>query len=415
MEIHRQPQPEMMVLRLVGRLDAAWSGHVGDAIAECVQTGHHALGIDMAGVDYISSAGIRVLLFHSRQLKEIEGRFVLLNTAGEVRRVLLLAGLDALLHETAPPRESAGSGERPSGGATALIIGKDGARAEAHDLDAGATMSAREIGDAECWLRGDGDPGSLEAADFGGGLMGVGLGALGGGEIRLGEFLAVSGAAIAQAADGTDRPDYVLEQGSLVPSVRVAYGILGRGSFAKLLRFEKGPESAGMPMSDLAAACLDLTGGTAAAIVMVAETAALVGAALQRAPVHDNRAGAGDGLFTFPGIREWLSFTAETAFPKSTTLVVGFVEREPRRSGMKYLRPMRPGDGLVGHFHAAAFPYRPIRRGRLDLIGAVLPLFDNENVLGVLHLMNDWRSPNGVGESLFLRGACWCSPVEVKT
>ena len=79
---------------------------------------------------------------------------------------------------------------------------------------------------------------------------------------------------------------------------------------------------------------------------------------------------------------------------------------------MRFLKPMSRAVDLHGHFHAAAFPYRPIRRGKLDLGEALSPLFDNENVLGLLHLVNDWRVPSGVGESSFLRGAGWCAPVE---
>jgi hypothetical protein len=36
-------------------------------------------------------------------------------------------------------------------------------------------------------------------------------------------------------------------------------------------------------------------------------------------------------------------------------------------------------------------------------------------VLGLLHLVNDWREASGAGESLFLRGACWCSPLVLPT
>lgn len=413
MEIFPQPGPGMMVLRLVGRLDAAWSGHVGDAISGCIQGGHHALGIDMAGVEYMSSAGIRVLLFHSRRLQDIGGTFRLLNAGGEVRRILLLAGLDALLAEKALGLEDVRTGEnREPDSAVGIAMGGDGARAEIHELAPGAAMRVHEIGDAESWLRGEGDPAKTVTAEFGADVIGLGLGALGGGEIHLGEFLAVPGAAISQAADGANRPDYVLAQGGLIPSVSIAYGILGRGSFSRLLRFEKGAEAPGVLMSEVARGGLEAVGGDAVALVMVAETASMVGAALQKIPV---RPGTGEGMFEFPRVREWLSFTAETAFAKSTALVVGIASRGPAKSAMKFLRPMSGGGGPEGHFHAAAFPYRPIRRGRLAMDETIAPLFDNESVLGVLHLVNDWRTPNGAGESRFLRGAVWCAPIEVNT
>ena len=52
-----------------------------------------------------------------------------------------------------------------------------------------------------------------------------------------------------------------------------------------------------------------------------------------------------------------------------------------------------------------------MRKGRVELNEAVQPLFETENILGLLHLVNDWRDASGAGESRFLRGACWCAPL----
>ena len=62
-----------------------------------------------------------------------------------------------------------------------------------------------------------------------------------------------------------------------------------------------------------------------AAVVIVGEAAALVGAALRQSPAH---AGAAD-LFAFPAIRSRLTFTTERAFARSLTLAVGIVARSP--------------------------------------------------------------------------------------
>lgn len=53
---------EVVELRLVGRLDASWAGFVLTAIEDEVRGGHHHIELDMALVDYLSSAGIRVVV-----------------------------------------------------------------------------------------------------------------------------------------------------------------------------------------------------------------------------------------------------------------------------------------------------------------------------------------------------------------
>ena len=76
----------------------------------------------------------------------------------------------------------------------------------------------------------------------------------------------------------------------------------------------------------------------------------------------------------------------------------------PRR--LAQLRPLGGEDGLLGHFHAAAFGFRPIQRGKISLKDTVTALFESDEPMTVLHLLRDDR-PSGAGESEFIRGACW--------
>jgi hypothetical protein len=45
--------------------------------------------------------------------------------------------------------------------------------------------------------------------------------------------------------------------------------------------------------------------------------------------------------------------------------------------------------------------------GELDLKQTVAALFENQHLQGLLHLLGDYREPAGLGESEFVRGACW--------
>jgi hypothetical protein len=61
--------------------------------------------------------------------------------------------------------------------------------------------------------------------------------------------------------------------------------------------------------------------------------------------------------------------------------------------------------------HAAAFRFRPIRKGPIAIDETVAGLFEPEQLLGVLHLLRDDRGSGGAGESEFVRGACWVGPI----
>ncbi len=413
MEITRTAAADHVELKLKGRLDAIWSDHVGRALAECVRAGEHVLALDMAEVDYISSAGIRILMIYTKQLQAIHGQLGVVNASENVRGVLQLAGLGSLLQVggglLAAPLPAAEQSSRQ------FVLAPPNTMAEVYDLDLEATLRVDWPGDAAAWLAGRAPPAECTSVEFSVRTLGLGLGALGAGGAsageRLGEFLAAGGAAICQPADGTHKPDYILLQGSLTPTVQVAYGVVGCGGFGRLLRFDTGPEQASVRLSTVVQACLDALGSDAAGLVMVAETAALVGAALQKAPRRP-AADQGHSIFAFPGVRDWLSFTAEAAFANTTSLIVGLAARGARGASLRLLKPLVPAGMLHGHFHAAAFPYRPLRKGRVELAATVGLLFESEQVLGLLHLLNDWRPASGAGESRFLRGACWCAPIE---
>src|SRR5204862_7791500 len=93
----RQKSGDLLVMRLSGRLDANWGQHVQDALAAAVREGEHRVHLDMAGVAYLSSAGIRVLLSFYKQLRAISGLFGVVNPSAVVRSVLDLSGLGVLI------------------------------------------------------------------------------------------------------------------------------------------------------------------------------------------------------------------------------------------------------------------------------------------------------------------------------
>jgi hypothetical protein len=57
------------------------------------------------------------------------------------------------------------------------------------------------------------------------------------------------------------------------------------------------------------------------------------------------------------------------------------------------------------------FSYRPLKKGEIDLKTTVATLFEAETLQAVLHLLNDDREVVGMGQSEFVRGACWIGPI----
>jgi anti-anti-sigma factor len=394
-----------------GRLDAYWADHLSRALDDAVRGGTHHLRLDMSDVPYMSSVGIRVLLRFYKETQRIGGSFAIRQPSVAVRGVLELAGLESLLSAGGVAAEPQPAATTPS-----RRLDRENATIDVFDLAATASARCRVVGEGAslegCRYRVS-HPVRFPAASFG-----VGVGAFGSGfddcRSRFGEFLAVAGAAAYLPTDGTNVPDVVVATKDLVPELQVLHALVCEGGFASLARFEAAADDA-VTLSELVGDCLSIAGTDAAGIVMVAETTGLLGAALRRSPAASSPSLAEQGgcaaPFAFPGIRDWLSFTPERAFARSLVVVAGIATRCDVAALRELIRPLGPGDWPAGHFHAAAFPYRALAKGRIDLAATIEPLFSGETIQGVLHLLGDDRPAAGAGQSEFLRGACWIAPI----
>lgn len=403
MEIVREQSGGVSSLRVQGRLDAYWADHLAQALEEAIRRGEAQIGLELSGVAYISSAGIRVLIRFHHQLDQLGGSLHVANPSAAVREVLEMVGLlDALLggEDAERRRQPAAEGAFVSGTA----------RFETLELEPRAALRCEVIGASDKLADARFDAGDVRRVAFPEDSFGLGLGALGVGyedcRGRFGESLAAAGAIAFLPSDGTNAPDFMLSGGSLVPEIHLLYGLRLSGPFARLATFEAQSERGTASFSDVAEGCLALAGGEAVGVVMVVECAGLMGAALRRSPAE----GSGASPFAFPAVRTWLSFTSERVFARGQAVVVGVVSARELPGAAPLLRPLREG-GPVGHFHAAPFSYRPLRRGRLELRETIASRFESDELQGVLHLLNDDRPVVGGGQSELTRGACWLAPI----
>jgi len=409
MEVTRAQVGDALELRVKGRLDGYWADHLARALEQAVREGSHQIRLNLSEVTFMSSAGIGVVVKFYKQLEEISGSLAVSLASPPVKRVLELANLAILLNAEAQPAAATIAPVRMVG-----HLDRESPTFEVRDISPGARLACRLVGDPDL-LRGCqfGEE-HVRKLQFPHTTFAVGLGAFGDAfedcAGRFGEFLAVAGAAAYQPTDGTNVPDFLLAAGASGPEMLVLYSVLCQGEFAQLARFEPKSKTSAAGLSDLVKACLDISGADRVGLVMVAESAGLTGAALRQSPAR--KATASGAPFAHPEVREWLSFTAERAYVRALTLVAGVASRDENCGPLsEMVRPLAKGSPACGHFHAAAFSYRPLPKGRIELRPTVATLFQSESLQGVLHLLGDDREIEGAGQSEFVRGACWIAPI----
>lgn len=106
MDISETKSGATLVVTPNGRLDAASTPAFHERLLSCIDGGETSVLLDLALLDYISSAGLRSLLTAAKRLQACDGRFALCALTDNVRAVLQVSGFDTII-EIHPDRATA--------------------------------------------------------------------------------------------------------------------------------------------------------------------------------------------------------------------------------------------------------------------------------------------------------------------
>lgn len=98
LQIELEEIDRKIVLRIDGRIDASTSPVLERKINQLVEESHSRLLLDFSRVDYLSSAGMRVLLAATKKMKAKKGDLILFSLQDEVSTTVRMAGFDKILH-----------------------------------------------------------------------------------------------------------------------------------------------------------------------------------------------------------------------------------------------------------------------------------------------------------------------------
>ena len=92
MEVTQKQQNGITILGLKGRLDSNTSDDFEKRLLGLIQTGETRLVLDFEELDYISSAGLRVLLKTAKELKRVNGQLSFCSLKEYIREIFELSG-----------------------------------------------------------------------------------------------------------------------------------------------------------------------------------------------------------------------------------------------------------------------------------------------------------------------------------
>ena len=97
MQVATRKVHEVQVVDLVGTLDSHAAGDIGDKLVAIAQGPDKHVLLNLEKVDYISSAGLRIILRAAKLLQTAHGELKLCAPRASVRDVMETAGFDSLL------------------------------------------------------------------------------------------------------------------------------------------------------------------------------------------------------------------------------------------------------------------------------------------------------------------------------
>jgi hypothetical protein len=210
----------------------------------------------MSGVEYLSSAGIRILVSQYKKVKKIGGLFVLEELSPAVSDVLKMVGMISILTEDTPEIQPVAEEETQFAEIKGHRFEKEFLSDEPMSLELAGNPSLSAFSGFTAT--------DNKTIKFKSNQYALGVGAIGKDfedcQSRYGEFLALGDALVYKPSDGSKIPDYTVKSGRLEPEINALYSIFAGGPFSSRISFEAMKAGDNLTFQELVEGFEQLTG-----------------------------------------------------------------------------------------------------------------------------------------------------------
>ena len=414
-EIRLANEDEVPIVTLTGRLDGFGAQQLETGLKEIVRDDTRSVIFNLAGVDYLSSAGIRVLLGLKKRLKSRDGTLALINVREFPKSVLEMAGFLTVLDiyptlqeaqvacRVKPSEEGVLFGVRhPSfmvDGVTYAI--EPGSPKEASLIVTGSLVkvlySAITLQDIRTL--------GFKEADYS-----LGLGALGKDAADalalMGEMITLHGSMVYVPTDGHFTPDFftpVKETGEV--TIFTGFNVRLSGPFHELFTFETSREN-GVSLAEIYSAIINLARARRAdfhgilSLVIWGVIEGVISSEITRSPLQERAPVNHKSIMDPENYDEWNDTNREPRYRGDTLVSFGIgIDSSGDLSGfssedletLHYVHPGNKGMATMYlHNHGVIFrntPYDP----KFELSRQVKTIAENGEFVDMRHLMDETR------------------------
>lgn len=357
---------------------------------------------DLSDVNYISSAGLRILIGAQKELKKVGGELFITGLAPPVRDIFKVSGFDKLFRIVSGPTDIAMLRARADQAAFPGIVQQNGLTLSFLDrgTNPGHLFPIGRTDKLQQAAYTDADVVKVPAAKM---RHGLGLAALGDTFRDLsglfGEAMVIDGTFFYYPAVHHPSVDFLqsAHAGSAVYSFLHGFGFNGDYRFVLSFQTENRPIDLGSLMAQfLAAAQHNLIG-----VVFLAESRGVWGMNMKKPPIIGALSDPGESIFDTRRFPEWFDFPVEPAFPGALVAACGIAARDP--DGLPAAYRSLFSDSAF-HLHAGIFEKAPLKNKPQDFEGELVRVFNEMVPSKIQHLL---------GSSRFAGGLAGLVPIEV--
>jgi len=96
MQIETEKEKNTIVISVKGKVDAVTAPEFEKTLANLISQGENTLLLNLIGLEYISSAGLRSILATAKQLKTKNGKILFSGLRGPVKDVFNISGFGTI-------------------------------------------------------------------------------------------------------------------------------------------------------------------------------------------------------------------------------------------------------------------------------------------------------------------------------
>lgn len=383
-------------ISMKGRIDSLSAAGIQKVFEDLILAGHRRLLVDMASVNYVSSAGLRVFISAQKELKKVQGEIILSEVAEQVFEIFRMSGFtqffriitgpDEIKELLRPHREDAKVIKRDVGDISLEYIEREAMK--------GSLISVGSQDKTESSSFTEDDVVAVKPSEM---QFGCGLAALGDSwdeyKCLFGESMVVNNSFFFYPAIKRSSVDFVINA-ARDPGItyKVLYGFGFNGSYRYILTFRH-KEKGKVDLSSIVKSLFAVSEAQILGISILAESKGLMGMHLKQVPIMEQKPPDGKSIFDVGNFPQWIDFPVDPSYVNHVVAITGIAVRD--RGALDMAKRSLISENGFFHLHGCIFDRAPIGNDVYQFDDEMLRVFNELPLHKILHLL---------GRSLFSGG-----------